>query len=353
MAVISEEFGRTKEGKRITRYVIRNSSGMGVNIITMGASIQSLLIRDKNGILRDIVPGYEHGEAYNDNIPHFGSTIGRCCNRIRNGRFVLNGREYHLSKNKGENHLHGGFLGFDQKNWKGRIVDDNSVELSCESIHGEEGYPGNLKVRLRFSFTEDNNLLLNYNAVSDRDTLCNLTNRVYFNLAGHSGGDVVEHWVRIGSATYIEMGQDMLPTGRLLPVKTSEYDFRNWRRVRKEGEAEVKPKSGCFLLPEKRMGWVAEAWEESSGIWMGVETTLPALQYYTGYLVKEETGCKDNAFYGPFCGLCFESQYVTDAINHSGFTSPILRARKQWKQMTRYCFGSFDSLLEIRNFDFG
>lgn len=333
MGVQKEAFGKTEDGCLIERYTLTNRSGASVSICTMGAAIQSLRVPDRNGCMTDVVPGFDTGEAYCRNTPHFGAIIGPCCNRIRGAAFELDEKRYFLTPNSGENHIHGGAKGFDTKNWQGHILDEHTVMLKLLCPDGEDGYPGNVQVKVFYSWNEDNCLTLQYQAVSDQKTIFNPTSHTYFNLNGH--GTILDHKVILNASQRLELDSKFLPTGNLLEVSDTVYDLRSERALCSDG-VDATPKSGCYLLDSGENA--ACVWSEKTGICMDLQTTLPFLVFYTGYAVKLGTKGKAGREYGPYCGLCLETSYPVDAIHHPDFIQFTLEKGQVLQNRTSFSF---------------
>ena len=221
-------FEPTSKGENTHLYTIENNSGASVTLCDLGASVVSIKVPDKNASIRDVVLGYEHIDGYEFDGTYFGATVGRCCGRIAYGKFTLNGEDYQLPVNNGSNHLHGGFNSFSRKVWLA-IVDDkvpNTVLFMLDSPDGDEGYPGNMKVFVRYTFDDENVLTIKWSAVSDKDTICNLTNHSYFNLNGHKSGKVTEnHKLKINANFFIPINSNLNPTGEITSVKNTPFDF--------------------------------------------------------------------------------------------------------------------------------
>jgi len=333
MAIVQSLFGFTLEGEPISLYTITNASGASLCVTTMGAAIQSLRVPDREGKLTDIIPGFDQGEDYCTNKPHFGAMIGPCCNRIRGAEFTLGGTTYPLTPNSGKNHIHGGDRGFDRKNWDARILDSETLELTTLCPHGEDGYPGNLQVTLRYRWDDENRLTLSWEGLSDRDTIFNPTSHCYFNLNGQGSGDVRSHRVQLNAAHRLELDGEFLPTGKLLEVAGTEHDLTAMRTLSPDG-VQAAPKSGCYLLDGEK---AASVYSNETGIRMDVTTSLPFLVFYTGYAVKDTAG-KQGAQYGPYCGLCIETSYPVDAIHHPEFPQFTLKSGQRRISHTCYHF---------------
>lgn len=348
MGIHKECFGITKDGFEASLYVLRNENGTVVKVSDFGAVIVSIETKDRNGRLADIVLGYPDVNGYEKNGPGFGALIGRHANRIGHAEFKLNGVQYTLEKNDGDNNLHSGVNGFQKRPWKAEESDSPlgaSVSFSLHSPDGDQGFPGNLDVTVTYTLTEDDSLLLTYEAVSDADTVVNLTNHSYFNLSGHDSGDVLKQKVWIDADYYTEADEESIPTGRILPVKGTPMDFNSLKPIGQEIESGYQAlvlgkgyDHNWVLKTEGEVSLVARMEDEASGRGLEVYTDLPGMQFYTAnYLNGTEVG-KDGAVYHRRNGACFETQYFPDSMNHDNFPSPVLRAGEEFKSQTVFHF---------------
>ncbi len=332
----SSVFGYTAPGKEVRAYTMDNGNGMEVTVLDYGATIHSLKLPGKNGKVVDVVLGYDSVEGYEQGDGYVGATIGRVCNRIGKGKFSLNGREYALYINDGENHLHGGRAGFDKRMWSCESA-DGRLAFSYLSPDGEEGYPGNLQVKVTFTLRQDNALSISYEARTDADCPVSLTNHSYFNLAGE--GDILSHRLKINADTYLENDCGCLPTGRLLPVDGA-FDFREEKPVGQDiaAEHEQLMKFGGydhnFVLSSNE---AARLTSPHSGIAMTVTTDLPGMQLYTANFLRLRKG-KGGSSMGPHSALCLETQMFSNAINYPEFASPVLKAGETLKTETVFKF---------------
>ena len=330
-------FGTLPGGETVTAGVLKNKNGMSVTVLNYGATIQSLCVPDRNGVPVDVVLGYDTAAEYAERDAYLGATIGRVGNRIGGAEFSLNGTTHRLAKNDGDNHLHGGVRGFDKHLWDLTVVGDS---ILCERLSpdGEEGYPGNLSVKVLYTLTDDDRLILTYDACSDRDTLVNLTNHSYFNLAGE--GTILDHLLQVNAERFCEGDEGCLPTGQLLPVNGTPFDFRTAKKIGKDIEADdvqLKRAGGYdhnFCLSGKRAAVLSS---EATGIEMTVETDLPGLQVYSGNFLNEHPGKsgRPNVWRG---GLCLETQLYPNAMECYGFPSPVLRAETPLHSETSWSF---------------
>ncbi|CDZ23218.1 Aldose 1-epimerase [[Clostridium] cellulosi] len=346
--ITSKPFGKTKDGTPVTLYTFRNKSGCEVSVCSYGGTIVSIKVPDRDGKIDDIVLGYDNIESYESRSYFYGAAIGRCGNRIGLGKFTLNGREYQLNCNDGRNHLHGGIFGFDSKVWDCEVKSngtDDVLELRYTSPDGEENYPGTLKVKMTYSWSDDNELTLHYEAESDKDTICNLTNHSYFNLAGHKSGNIHPILVKIYAARFTEADNESIPTGKILDVAGTPMDFRDFHAIgeRIDDDYYQLNYAGGYdhnwvLDKGHKMGIAAEAWDKNSGRHMTCSTTLPDMQFYCGNFIKGDQKGKDGFVYEKRAGFCFETQFAPDAINKPQFESPVLKAGEKYDETTVYKF---------------
>ena len=337
MQITSRPFGNTKRGEAVTAWELKNGSGASAVILDYGATVQSLVVPDRNGNPVDVVLGYDTVAEYEENGGYLGATIGRVGNRIGGARFSLGGREYVLFKNDGENTLHGGERGFDKYVWDaaergGRLV------FSRVSPDGEEGYPGELSVSVSFELTEGNELRISYDADTDAPTPVSLTNHTYFNLNG--GGDILTHRLTLNAEYFCEGAPDCLPTGRLASVARTAFDFRRGQVL---GEALARPDEQTALFGGFDHNMVlsgrhaAELSSPETGIVMDVYTTLPGMQLYTANSLSERAG-KRGTRMSSHGAVCLETQVFPDGMNHYAFPSPVLHPGEHLHSETVYAF---------------
>lgn len=350
MGIEKRLFGKMPNGKDVDTYTFKNTNGMQVKICAYGGTIISALVPDKSGQLIDVILGYDNLESYLNGDKYFGALIGRFGNRIQYGKFTLNGKEYKLAQNNGENHLHGGIKGFGKVVWDAKIIEDepNTLELSYFSADGEEGYPGNLKVKVRYVLTEDNALEINYFATTDEDTIVNLTNHAYFNLSGHSSGDVLNQKLMINADEFTVNDNYSIPTGEIRSVENTPMDFRTLtpigKNINSDYEQIVFGKGFDHNWVLNTNGSVevkaAQAIDENTGIIMDVYTTTPGVQFYSANFLDGSDIGKANAIYNIRNAFCLETQYFPNSINCSNFKSPILRVGETYKHKTIYKFST-------------
>lgn len=348
MAVKKQSFGKLSDGTEVFLYTIINEKGESVSVTEYGASVVAINIRDRERNLRDIALGCSCAADYEEQTACLGGVPGRHANRIGKGRFVLNGEEYSLAVNNGPNHLHGGPTGFHRRVWYGKVVDDDSVVFSRLSTDGEESYPGNLMVSVKYTFTNKGRLVIRYKALADRDTVVNLTNHTYFNLNGHDSGSVNGQYLHIWADSFTENDSDCLPTGRVVSLDSEEgkaMDFREDRTIgEKIEEDNIHLKNGSgydhnYILENRKDGLAARAYSKESGICMECYTTQPGVQFYTGnFLSSSNIRGKDGAAYQDRDGFCLETQHFPNAMACPQFPSVVLKAGELYKEKTEYLF---------------
>jgi len=343
----SRVFGKTPEGGTVSLYTIQNKNGIKAEVINYGGIVVSLYVPDKYGNLDDIVLGFDDFDSYLNRNPFFGAIAGRHANRIEDASFELNGKKYTLLRNNGRNHLHGGAKGFDKVLWEVVEHNDSLIKLFYRSTDGEEGYPGNLDVTVTYVLTDNNEWVIDYKAVSDADTVVNLTNHTYFNLAGHGSGSIMDHELKINADKYTVNNEECIPTGEIKDVSGTIMDFRRGKAI------EPKPQPGDdtllfrggydhnFVLNKEieNIGWIAELYDPKSGRKMDVYTTKPGVQLYTSNNFDGTLTGKDGVRYCKWAGVCLETQFFPNAMKHRHFPSPVLKAGEQYNHITIYKFG--------------
>jgi aldose 1-epimerase len=347
---VSRPFGSTKSGESVDLYTLTNSNGMEAAIMTYGGILVSLKVPGSAGKMDDVVLGFDTLDGYQHDPPppYFGALIGRYGNRIANAKFTLDGKEYKLAANNGKNHLHGGVRGFDKVVWKARMPDPHSLELTYLSKDGEEGYPGNLTATVTYTVTGNNELKIDYHATTDKDTVLNLTNHSYFNLAGQGEGDVLGHQIMINADRFTPVDSGLIPTGELKSVAGTPFDFRQSRVIGERIDApddQLKFGKGYdmnFVLNRTGPGLelAARVTEPKSGRVMEVLTTEPAIQFYTGNNLDGSITGKGGKTYPRSSGLCLETQHYPDSPNKPSFPSTVLKPGQQYQTATTYKFSN-------------
>lgn len=336
------------DGQSVDLYTLTNRNQVEAAITNYGGIVVLLKTPDRQGKLADIVLGFDSLDGYLKGHPYFGAIIGRYGNRIAKGKFTLGGTEYKLAANNGENHLHGGTKGFDKVVWKARQAGPNQLELSYTSKDGEEGYPGNLAVRVTYTLTDTNELKIDYSGSTDKETVVNLTNHSYFNLAGAGEGDILGHEVLIRASRFTPVDAGLIPSGELKPVKGTPFDFVYTRTI---GERIGTNDQQLILgkgydhnyVLESRGGALALAArvrEPASGRIMEVLTTEPGLQFYTGNFLDGSITGKGGKVYRQRYGFCMETQHFPDSPNKPEFPSVVLTPGKTYQSTTVYRFSA-------------
>ena len=322
--------------------MILKNNYLEVEISEFGASIISIKTPDRHGKIVDVVLGYDDIEKYKRQTKYIGATVGRCCNRIKNGLIEIDGTKYQLNCNDSKNHLHGGNIGFDKKIWNSKEI-ENGVELTYISEDGEENYPGQLDVKVTYTLKE-NSLVINYKATTNKTTICNLTNHTYFNLNGY--GNILQHQVQILADYFTENNQESIPTGKIIPVENTPMDFRNPQYIEKDINNEyyqiqyAKGFDNNWVLNNYNgeIRKIATAYSELSGIELEVSTDLPGIQFYSGNFLDGAENGKNNIPIKNHSGFCLECQYFPDAFNHKNFPQPVLRVGEVYNKTIEYKF---------------
>lgn len=339
-----ELFGIMPDGRAVEEVTLR-AGKLSCSILTYGGAVRTMWVPDKNGEMVDVVLGFDSLEDYIRQDKYIGAIIGRYANRIGGASFCLNGVEYPLQANDGPNHLHGGPMGFDKQLWTIETLTENALVLTLASSDGQEGYPGKLEVQVTYTLTESG-LEIDYQAQSDQDTLCNLTNHSYFNLSGHSSGSILDQHIQIFADRYTPTGQGSIPTGEIALVEGTAMDLRSSQAIGDHVEDSFEQ---FALAGGYDHNWVinewdgalrpaAKAWSSHTGITLEVLTTLPGIQFYSGnYLDGCPTG-KNGAPYAKRWGFCLETQFFPDSPHRSAFPSPVLKKSSFYHQKTCYRF---------------
>jgi len=347
MKITKSTFGKTNEGHEIELFTLTNNNQVTVKITNYGAIITSVETPDAKGNLTNIVCGFEKLEnylspGYLGSYPYFGCVCGRVCNRIGEGKFTLEGKNYSLAINNGPNHLHGGLVGFDRRTWNaGTIegIDNVGVKLTYLSPDLEEGYPGNVKVSCTFTLNNNNELGLEYTAETDKTTIVNLTNHTYFNLTG--GKDrILNHDLELTAKTFTDSA-DMIPTGKIVPVEGTPFNFLTKKKLGKDIAALETGYDLNFVLdhPEGELGYAGCLSEETSGRKVEVYTTQPGIQLYTGFWIPELIVDGQKRF-GSYSGVALETQHYPDSVNKPQFPSVTLAPGQKFYEKTVYKFGT-------------
>jgi aldose 1-epimerase len=346
MSAKEEPFGQTPDGRQVALYTLTNPNGIKARITNFGAILVSLEVPDRDGNVADVTLGFDNLDGYLGEHSYFGAIVGRYANRIGKAGFMLNGVEYKLAANNGENHLHGGTKGFDKMVWKLDDLraegDEASVKMSYISEDGEEGYPGNLACSVTYTLTKDDELKISYEADTDKATVVNLTNHSYFNLGGQGTGDVLGHELMLNADKYTVVDEGLIPTGENRSVKDSPMDFTisasiGSRIAQIEGGYDhnyvLRSGGGSLAL-------CARAYEPTSGRVMEIYTTEPGVQFYTGNFLDGSVTGKSGKVYKKHYGFCLETQHFPDSPNKPDFPSVVLEPGQKYATTTVFKFAT-------------
>mgnify|MGYP001396115194 FL=1 len=332
-------------------YVLKNARGVEVEILTYGGIVRSIRVPDRNGEMANVVLGFKTAEEYRGAHPYFGCITGRYANRIAGGKFTLDGVEYTLATNDGPNSLHGGAKGFDKREWSVDRVTPTELALSYLSPDGEEGYPGNLDVKVVYTLTDENALRIDYTAATDKPTIVNLTNHSYFNLKGEGSGSITGHILMINADRYTPINENLIPTGELAPVAGTPFDFR-LPKIIGGGLRAAHPQivrglgyDHNFVLArpsfdDTSLILAARLYEPDSGRVMEVHTTEPGIQFYSGNMLDSRLAGASGRVYRQSDGLALETQHFPDSPNQPHFPSTVLRPGETYRSTTIYAFST-------------
>ena len=348
--ITKQPFGKTADGKPVDIFTLTNAKGMEAKIMTYGGIVVSLKTPDRDGKLDDVVLGFDTLDPYLKGHPFFGALVGRYGNRIAKGRFKIDGKEYSLLVNNGENHLHGGALGFDKKIWKaksGKSTEGQTLELKYTSADMEEGYPGKLDVTVTYTLTNDNGLKIDYRATTDKNTHVNLTNHSYFNLAGAGSGDVLGHEMMINAYQATKVDKGLIPTGEIVNIKGTALDFTSPMTIGARIEAKEEQLQWGFGYDHnyvingggKGLTLAARVSEPTTGRIMEVMTTEPGVQFYSANHVNNVSG-KGGKTYNKRNAFCLETQHYPDTPNKKEFPTTLLRPGQTYSTTTIYKFSA-------------
>ena len=349
MKLERSRFGNLPDGRQVNLYTLTNDNGIEVAITNYGGILTSIMAPDRHGELADVVLGFDDLDGYLADHPYFGAIVGRYANRIARGVFELDSKTHRLTRNNGRNHLHGGVMGFDRSLWSAKIRDPDAprLDLFHLSPDGDEGYPGSLDIRASYSLNDDNELRLDFRAVTDRPTHVNLTNHSYFNLGGPATGNVLDHELSLGAHRLTPVDAHLIPTGELREVEGSPMDFRKPTAVGAMIDADddqIRLGVGYdhnFVLDTggdlNRIA--ARLVEPGSGRFLEVRTTEPGIQLYTGNFLDGSISGKGGKVHNRRCALCLETQHFPNSPNIPGFPSTVLRPGETYRSTTIYRFG--------------
>jgi aldose 1-epimerase len=349
MNVQKETYGQI-DGKTVDLYTLTNANGVEMQVSTYGGIVTSLKLPDKNGNFADVVLGFNNLEGYVKQSPYFGAIIGRYGNRIANGKFTLDGQEYTLAQNNGPNSLHGGLKGFDKVVWEAQPFtgrDSVGLILHYLSKDGEEGFPGNLDVTVKYTLTNANAFRIDYAAETDKPTILNLTNHTYWNFAGEGSGDILRHVLMLNADSYTPVDATLIPTGEIAPVEGTPMDFRTPTAIGARINADfqqLKFAGGYdhnWVLnkpAEGKLSLAATVYEPTSGRFMQIYTTEPGIQFYSGNFLDGSIIGKSGKPYNHRDGFCLETQHYPDSPNHPNFPSVVLRPGEKYATTTIHKF---------------
>lgn len=332
-------------------YTLKNKNGLTMKVSSIGGIVMELHVPDRDGNFSDVVLGYDDESQYNETSPYFGALIGRVGNRMCKGKYSIDGVEYSCAINNGENSLHGGLVGFDKREWAVSEISGEGytgLALSLLSEDGDEGFPGNLKVEVLYKLTDSNEWVIEYKANTDKPTVVNLTQHSYFNLKGHERGASTDHEVSINADAIVPVKPDLIPTGELMPVEGTPFDFRKSKTIGLEIDAnheQLRVAGGydhTFVINQAKgesLVLAAKVVEPQSGRTMNVETTEPGVQFYAGNFLDGSQIGKAGVAYGKRSGFCFETQHFPDSPNQPTFPSIRLDPGETYQSKTVYTFG--------------
>jgi len=345
-----QAFGKTDDGQQMDLYTLTNAKGMEVAITNFGGTIVSIKVPDKNGNIADVLLGYDDVSGYQGGKAYFGATIGRYGNRIAKGKFTLDGKTYTLPQNDGVNTLHGGTKGFSQRVWTAKDVSSpagQALQLTYVSKDGEEGFPGNLSVKVVFTLANTNELKIDYSATTDKDTVLNLTNHSYFNLSGKGEGDILGTELTLHASKFTPVDATLIPTGELRAVKGTPFDFTKstaiGARINQDDE-QLKLAGGYdhnWVLDAGKtvaLHLAAQAYDPTSGRELEVLTTEPGIQFYTGNFLDGSIHGKGGKVYNKHAAFCLETQHFPDSPNHPKFPTTELKPGQRYHTMTVFKF---------------
>jgi len=350
MKIIKKTFGLLSDGRKVFLYTLK-AGDLSLSLSSFGAAWTSLLVPSYKGGKTDVLLGYSGFNSYLNNVPYLGVTVGRFANRIGGASFTLDGKTYQLEKNDGQNSLHSGRRAFDKTLWESESYEERGgvyVRFRLDSPAGDCGFPGHVKAVVTYGITKENEVIAIYEAKSNAPTPINLTNHAYFNLAGEGNGNILSHEVRLDSSSYLEVDNALIPTGRLLPVRDSAFDFTEAKPIKRDLKPEYGGSGGdsapegydhCFAVDGDigKLRPCAEVFEPESGCRMKVFTTQPAVQFYTGNMLPGIPG-KAGSVYSKHSGFCLETQHFPDSPNKADFPSCVFGPDKKYSEKSVFEF---------------
>lgn len=339
-----ENFGQTRAGVQASLYTMENENGMELKVTDYGATLVNIMVVDKNSRKRDVVLGYDDVSGYETGASFFGATVGRNANRIAGASFELGGKTFRLDANENGNNLHSGLNFYNKRLWEVKQSDAQSITFALFSPDGDQGYPGDVRIEVTYTLTENNEVKISYRAIPGEDTILNLTNHSYFNLNGEGENTILNHVVRLDADAFTETDDKLIPTGKMIDVTGTPMDFRQAKAIGQDIGADYEPLklAGGYdhnwaLGNHGNCDKAAEVYSPETGISMEVLTDLPGIQMYTGNGIENETG-KGGKHYGKHAAVCFETQYFPDAVHHENFEAPVCKAGETYQTATVYKF---------------
>lgn len=339
-------FGKTADGTEYSIWSFTNKNNMTMTLTDLGATLVNVFVPDKDGVIRDMILGYDTPQEYLDNDGYLGTVIGRNGNRIDKAKFEINGKVYQLAVNDNENNLHSGPNGFDSRKYEVAKVTENSIQFTIFSPDGDEGFPGNFTASVTYTLTDENEVVLHYEATTDADTVANMTNHTYFNIGGHDSGTILDQVMTLYAPHYTPVRDSQaIPTGEIAPVAGTPMDFTTAKPIGRDIDADFAQlaygggydHNYVLSLEAGTQKKMAEVYSEKSGIVMEAYTDCCGVQFYAGNMMTKRNG-KGGAVYDKRHGFCLESQYYPNAINQEGFPSPLLKAGEKYDTKTSYKF---------------
>lgn len=343
-------FGVLPDGREVFEYTLKNSNGMIVKAINYGGIVTSIIVPDRNGNFGDVVLGYDSLDGYLADTHYLGAITGRCAGRIYNASFLIDGKEYKLSKNSGDVHLHGGNVGFNNAFWEIEEIEKNSgktLKLTYLSKDGEEGYPGNLKVKVCYTLNAKNEFIISYEATCDKKTVVNLTSHQYLNLTAGKDNSTLSHELHVNALRFAEMDSNLVTTGEMIPVENTPFDFRNKKTIGRDIDVDCPQlKIGLgydhsFEVVRdnpKQLAYAAIFYDPTSGRMVKISTTEPAIHVYSGNFLNDLVVGKNGQHYQKHSGVAFEAQHFPDSVHHNNFPPVILLPIEKYSQTTIYDF---------------
>ena len=348
MMIAKRSYGKLRDSREAFLYTMVNKNNLSISVCNYGGTLVSVLVPDRYGNICDVVLGFDEVAGYENQHSNIGVTIGRYANRIHKGTFILNNKVYHLQCNSGHNHIHGGYHGFSHKLWN-VMIEGNEIKFQYYSKDGEEGYPGNLDVSVTYSLNDENELEIQYYAVSDQDTIINLTNHSYFSLNGHNSFTADNQYLQINANYFMRINEKIETTGELCSVKQTPMDFRQLTRIKDQidNDYEQLRNVGGYdhnwvlnKFERDILSFAAELFDDNSGRSVTIFTTKPGIQFYSGnFLDNSEIG-KEKVSYSPRAGICLEPQYFPNSMEYNFLPSPVLRMGEEYKHKTVYKFNT-------------